>query len=153
MACRMRERGQQGAAPAGAPQRSTADATPAPAGGGRTQGRGAANGAQQPSTPVPVGEFPIRSRTRPGLVFIAANGTYEPRIVRLGVGNLDFTEVVSGVEEGERVALLAAVAAQARRDEAAQRIRGMTGGGVPGMQRTPAGGTPGAGGPPRGGSR
>ena len=48
-------------------------------------------------------------RTRPGLVFVAdsAHKTFDPRIVMLGAGNFDYTEVVSGLKEGERVAMLA----------------------------------------------
>ncbi len=58
--------------------------------------------------------------------------------MRLGVGNFDYTEVVSGIKEGEQVALLAAAAMQAKRDEQNNRIRGM--GGMPGLT------------PPRGGA-
>jgi HlyD family secretion protein len=106
------------------------------------------------STPVQAGEFPAR-RPRPSLVFIAENGTYTPRVVRLGVGNFDYTEVVSGLKEGEQVALLAAAAMQAKREEQNNRMRGM--GGLPGMTpQRPAGGAPGGGaggGAPRGGAQ
>jgi HlyD family secretion protein len=101
------------------------------------------------STPVQAGEFSPR-RARPSLVFVAENGTYIPRIVRLGVGNFDYTEVVSGLKEGEHVALLAAAAMQARREEQNNRMRNM--GGLPGMTpQRPGGGGPGAGGANRGG--
>ena len=105
---------------------------------------------------MPAGEIPSasRGRVRSGLVFVAANGTFEPRLVRLGISNFDYTEVVSGLKEGESVALLAAAAMQARREEQTNRIRSMTGGGVPGMTRQPAGGATGGaagGGAPRGG--
>jgi HlyD family secretion protein len=93
---------------------------------------------------VQAGEFPAR-RARPSLVFVAENGTHVPRIVRLGVGNFDYTEVVSGLTEGESVALLAAAAMQARREEQNNRIRNM--GGMPGMTTPrPGGGGPGGGG-------
>jgi hypothetical protein len=85
-------------------------------------------------------------RTRPGLVFVAEGGTYAPRVVVLGAGNYDFTEVVSGLKEGERVALLASLAVQAQREQQNERFRrGM--GGIPGMQ----GGGGGQGGGQRGG--
>jgi len=103
------------------------------------------------STPVQAGEFPAR-RPRPSLVFVAENGTYKPRVVRLGVGNFDYTEVVSGIKEGEQVALLAAAAMQAKRDEQNNRMRGM--GGMPGLT-PPRGGAAapgGAGGGARGGA-
>jgi HlyD family secretion protein len=78
-------------------------------------------------------------RTRSGLVFVAEGSTYKPRVVMLGAGNYDFTEVVSGLQEGERVAILASLAVQAQRDQQNERFRrGM--GGIPGMQ---TGGTPG----------
>jgi hypothetical protein len=75
-----------------------------------------------------------------GLVFVANNGSYAPRIIRLGMANYDYTEVVSGLKEGDQVALLAAAALQAQRQAQQDRIRGMTGGAVPGMQRAPTGG-------------
>jgi HlyD family secretion protein len=106
-------------------------------------GAGAANGAApqgQPgaaaSAPVAQGEFPMRTRSRSGLVFVAENGTWSPRVVRLGVSNFDYTEVLSGLKEGEEVALLNVVALQAERDARNERFRGMAGGGVPGMSRT-----------------
>ncbi|HJU91198.1 MAG TPA: hypothetical protein VJ672_17560, partial [Gemmatimonadaceae bacterium] len=95
-----------------------------------------------------------RGRARTALVFVAKNGTFEPRIVRLGTSNYDYSEVLSGVQEGEQVALLAAAALQQQRQQNIDRIRGMTGGGVPGMQRQPQAGAGGAGGAPRqGGGR
>jgi HlyD family secretion protein len=86
------------------------------------------------------------ARTRPGLVFVAEGNTYTPRVVTLGAGNYDFTEVVSGLREGERVALLASLAVQAEREERNERFRSRMGG-IPGMQ----GGGAGQGGGPRGG--
>ena len=140
-ACRMRERQRAGDAPAptqgGAArervQRGAGNAAAAPQGDrGFVPDRGAGV-----STPVQAGEFSPR-RARPSLVFVAENGTFAPRIVRLGVGNFDYTEVVSGLKEGETVALLAAAAMQARREEQNNRIRNM--GGMPGMPARPGGG-------------
>jgi HlyD family secretion protein len=100
------------------------------------------------STPVQAGEFTPR-RARPSLVFVAEGGTYKPRIVRLGVGNFDYTEVISGLKEGEQVALLAAAAMQARREEQNNRMRNM--GGLPGIsQPRPGGGGQGGAGGGRG---
>jgi HlyD family secretion protein len=82
-------------------------------------------------------------RTRPGLVFVADGKTYRPRIILLGAGNYDYTEVVSGLREGERVALLASLAVQAQREQQNERFRRNVGG-IPGMQG-------GGGGGPRGG--
>ena len=108
--------------------------TPAVGGGRQSADAGQRSGARQGdrgfvpergggvSTPVQAGEFPSR-RARPSLVFVAENGIYKPRIVRLGVGNFDYTEVVSGLKEGEQVALLAAAAMQAKREEQNNRMR------------------------------
>ena len=147
-ACRMRER-----------QRASGDS-------GRAGGRQSANAGQRGgsgsqgdrgfvpekgggvSTPVQAGEFPSR-RARPSLVFVAENGVYKPRIIRLGVANFDYTEVLGGLKEGEQVALLAAAAMQAKREEQNNRIRSM--GGVPGMSQPRPGGAAGAGARPSGG--
>ena len=147
-ACRMRERQRASGDSAPRGERQAAGNTQRAAGGqgdrGFVPGRGGAV-----STPVQAGEFTSR-RARPSLVFVAENGTYKPRIVRLGVGNFDYTEVVSGIKEGEQVALLAAAAMQARREEQNNRMRNM--GGMPGMsQPRPGGGGPGGGGSNRGG--
>jgi HlyD family secretion protein len=89
------------------------------------------------------------TRVRTALVFVeSAPGKFSPRLVRLGASDYDYSEVVSGLEEGEKVATLAVQALQAKRDQQNDRFRSMTGaGGMPGSQ-PPAGG---GGGAPRGG--
>jgi HlyD family secretion protein len=147
--CRARDMqasgGAPGAAPAGAPATrqgaAPAGTTQRPA--GITQGAG--NGARQ------GGQFAGRSRaaTRSGLVFVQrADSTWEARMVRLGVADYDFTEVVSGLNEGDRVALLSAAALQMQRQENQDRMRQMQGGGSPlgGGGARPAGGAPAGGG-------
>jgi len=56
-------------------------------------------------------------------------GGYEARAVRLGVSNFDYAEVVSGLAEGDSVALLGAAEAQAQRSGFADRIRNRLGSG------------------------
>ncbi len=140
-ACTMRAQG--GAAPSGnapaaagmpTPARSGARALAAP---GASQGGASARGG--------------RGSSRMGLVFIQrADSTYEARMVRLGVADYDYTEVLSGLEEGDRVALLSAAALQMQRQENNDRFRAMTGGGSPLGGGATGGGRPaGAGGPPR----
>jgi len=132
-----------GAAPGGAPTGARQAATPA----GTTQRptgvtQGSANGARQ-------GAGRSRAATRMGLVFVQrADSTWEARMVRLGVADYDFTEVVSGLEEGDRVALLSAAALQMQRQENQDRMRAMTGGGSPlgGTAPRPGGGAPAGGG-------
>jgi multidrug efflux pump subunit AcrA (membrane-fusion protein) len=77
-------------------------------------------------------------RTRAGLVFVtdSSKTVFHPRIVQLGQGNLDFTEVVSGLKEGEHVVMLGALALQAQRQAQQDRFRNnaspLGGGGGPG---------------------
>ena len=157
---------------AGACRRKEMQANAGGMGGGQAgafaqRAGGNRNGAQQPqgggnlqlTTPELGG---TGRRTHPGLVFVvdSAHKTYHPRVVMLGAANFDYTEVVTGLKEGERVALLASLALQAQRQQQNDRMR--QGMGVPGL--TPNAG-PGAGGPrgatgggagggtPRGGAR
>jgi HlyD family secretion protein len=70
--------------------------------------------------------------------------------VRLGASDFDYTEVVSGLEEGESVALLAVAAMQAQRDERNEQMRSRMGGPLPGVG---GGGAPRGGAPAGGGGR
>ena len=87
---------------------------------------------------------------KPGLVFVQKGSTWEPRVLRLGIANYDFTEVQSGLEEGEKVALMSAAIMQLRRQQQADRMKSMAsplgGSGGPGI-----GGGGQRGGPPGGG--
>jgi hypothetical protein len=138
--------GASAAAPAGARVGQQRGAT-GPAGGanagGQAGGRGDFAGAGF------QGGGQGRGRRRPGLVFVKKGETFEPRLVMLGASNFDYTEVVSGVTEGEQVAMLAAAALQAQRQQNQDRIRQQTG--MPGMNQQPAGG--GAGGAAGAGGR
>ena len=153
-ACQRRGQGGQGAAGSqngqGRPQGAGPAGTATAGAAGRTffQGQGGAAGGMG------------GGRARTGLVFVAKNGTYEARSVRLGVSDFDFTEVISGLEEGESVALLAAATLQVQRDNQNEQMRqrmNPLGGGATGGQRGGGGaGGAGAGGagaarPPAGG--
>ncbi len=128
-----------GGAPAGTP-----GAAGTPSGqGGRTGGRGGAPGLNIGGSEVQSG---AGRRSRAGLVFVKKGETFEPRLVQLGAANFDYTEIVSGLKEGEQVALLAAAALQAQRQQQNDRMRQNSG--VPGMQQQ----TPGAGGAGGGGA-
>ncbi|HSA56202.1 MAG TPA: efflux RND transporter periplasmic adaptor subunit [Gemmatimonadaceae bacterium] len=143
-ACAMRGRGQAGNGgqiPQAQPAPQTPRAQPgggesasaAPGGAGRRGRGGRAGGANwAQGVPVPVGEMSARTRSRTALVFIAAGSTYVPRVIRAGMSDLDFTEVLSGIEEGERVVLLSSLEMQAQRDSAMARMRSRSGGGMPG---------------------
>jgi HlyD family secretion protein len=131
-ACNFRQRGGQTGGQAGAQAGQS--------------GQGAGGGA-------PGGAFGQRGGRR-GMVFTVKAGKYTPKMVRLGVSNYDVSEVVSGLNEGDSVAILNVAAMQARQQEQLDQVRNR--GGVPGLQRqnTNQGGGAGAarGGGQRGGN-
>ena len=83
------------------------------------------------------------------VVFVKKGDKYTPRVVRVGISDFDYTEVLSGVTQGEQVALLGAAVLQAQREQIQSRVRAGAGGGLQ-QQTTPA---PGAGGGGGGGGR
>lgn len=89
-------------------------------------------------------EQPVIGNTKPhaGLVFVAANGTFEPRMAMLGVGNYDVTQVLSGLNEGDNVALINAAMLQQQRVQQQQRIQSRMG--LPGVNQTTTGAQGGA---------
>jgi HlyD family secretion protein len=106
-----------------------------------------ASGAQGNSLTPSTNEGMNRPvRPRQGLVFVSDSSKtqFHPRIVMLGQSNLDYTEVVSGLKEGDRVVMLGALALQAQRLQQQDRFRANA--------ANPLGGNgPGGGGPGRGG--
>ena len=80
------------------------------------------------------------ARTQQAVAFVIGEGdVIEPRLVTIGMTDWDFTEVVSGLEEGDRVALIGLAQLQAQRDEFLERMRSMAGnpfgrGGMGGMR-------------------
>ena len=69
---------------------------------------------------------------RPGIVFVSNDGTIEPRRVMLGVNDWDNTEVVSGLDEGDRVVLMSVARLQQQQQQFQDRIRERTSGPFPG---------------------
>jgi HlyD family secretion protein len=105
-----------------------------------------------------------RARLRQGIAYVVTGvdstdkkkpvTTFEPRLVMLGIQNYDFTEVVSGLREGEELALLSAAAMQVARNLQNEQARARMGGGSPipgGGGAAPAGGGRGGQGGGRGG--
>ena len=76
------------------------------------------------------------------VAFVKQGDTYVPRVVRIGVSNYDYAQVLSGLQEGEQVALLSAATLQMQREQSMQNIRQRMGGGlgVPGTGGTGGGG-------------
>jgi HlyD family secretion protein len=100
--------------------------------GGR--GPGAAAGAAAGSSPP--------SQTRPAAVFVVGpNNVPEPRLIQVGLNDWDYTEVVSGLEGGETLAVVGPAQLQARQQEFLNAMRARAG-------NNPFGG---GGGPPGGG--
>ena len=166
-ACRMREMRSQGGGNFGGGQvagRGNPATTPANGGTASNGDRGAPTSGGTSSQVAPpqlqVGNperGPSGRSIRSGMVFVVKGEgkarTYEPRMVMLGAANFDYTEVVSGLEEGEQVAMLASLALQAQRQQQNDRMR-QNMGGVPGMtQGGNIGGAPGGGGQQRPGGR
>jgi HlyD family secretion protein len=112
-------------------------------GGGQGGAGGGAAGAP--------GGFAGRTRagqTSRGIVFVQNGTAYEPRMVQLGLSNFDVVEIVSGLKEGERVALVSGAVQAQNRANMQNRMRSNSG--LPGMGGGAAGGAGGAGG--RGGA-
>jgi len=107
---------------------------PAPAGGaGAGMGGGSGGG----------GGGGMRG-SRAQVVFVKNGKSLEARVIRLGLSDFDYAEVVSGVQEGDQVALLGIAEAASQRQQTQQNIRQRMGTGV-----VPGGG--GGGGRPGGG--
>jgi HlyD family secretion protein len=106
--------------------------------------------------PARVGTAPPAgaSTRRPGptgryIVFVKAGARIEPRWIRTGLTDLDYSEVLEGLEQGDSVLVLPSASLIESQQEMRERINRVTGGGgLPGMrQQTPAG--QGAGAAPR----
>jgi HlyD family secretion protein len=79
--------------------------------------------------------------TRPAAVFVVGpDGNPEPRLIQMGIGDWDNTEIVSGVEEGDVLVIVGPAQLQAQQEAFLERIRDRMGGSNPF-----GGGTPGAG--------
>jgi HlyD family secretion protein len=71
-------------------------------------------------------------RTEPAVVFtVGEDGAIEPRMVMIGLTDWDRTQVVSGLDEGDYVALIGVARLQAEREEFMERMRSNMGGGNP----------------------
>lgn len=142
-----------GGAPSGAAPAGGAGGRPsASAGGASSRGGSARGGAASSGNGAGLGTRRNGGTSRQGVVFLVRDsGQYEARLVRLGVADYDYSEVISGLQEGDQVASLAMAALQAAREQRNARFSGM--GGVPGLSRTTpsAGGSGGGGGGPGGG--
>ncbi|HKV51672.1 MAG TPA: hypothetical protein VJO52_10770, partial [Gemmatimonadaceae bacterium] len=76
-------------------------------------------------------EYGAGAARHTGLVFLAQNGTFVPRVISLGVANYDVTEVRSGLAEGDQVALVTTAMLLQAQTARQQRIKNFTS--LPGM--------------------
>jgi HlyD family secretion protein len=138
---------------AGQPQRGARAGAngrrPARNGAGGASGAGGQSGGQAGGGMSTGSEYGAGSTRHTGLVFLAQNGTFVPRVISLGVANYDVTEVRSGLAEGDQVALVTTAMLLQAQTARQQRIKSFTA--LPGMNSqtsTPRGGAGRGGGRP-----
>jgi HlyD family secretion protein len=68
-------------------------------------------------------------QARNAVVFVVDTaGVPTPRLVQIGLSDWDFTQVLSGLEEGDQLAVVGAAQLQAQQQEMMDRIRSRRGG-------------------------
>jgi HlyD family secretion protein len=83
-------------------------------------------GANGESTPGIQGERQVRN----AVVFVVDSaGVPSPMLVRIGLNDWDYTQVLSGLEQGDQLAVVGAAQLQAQQQEFMNRIRERRGGG------------------------
>ena len=111
-------------------------------GGGPGGGSGGANGAGGDV----AGSSAARA-ARAQFVMVQTPGGLQPRLVRTGISDFDYCEVLNGVSEGDQVALLSVAEQAAKRKQQQAQIAQRVGTGMPGSGGAAAGGRgPGGGG-------
>jgi HlyD family secretion protein len=107
--------------------------------GGRGGG-GAAPGASAASSDGASEGSPSR-QTRPAAVFVVGpTGELEPRLIQMGIGDWDNTEIVSGVEEGDALVIVGPAQLQAQQEAFLEQVRGRMGSSNPFGGQIPGGG-------------
>lgn len=100
-------------------------------GGGEMNGRGRSSGEND---------------VRPAVVFVAAGTGVEARRITIGLNDFDFTEVVNGLEAGDRVVLMSVARIHAQQQELLNRTRERAAGAFTGNPQMGGGGPRGGGG-------
>jgi len=96
-------------------------------GGGFMGGGGAGGGGMRRNTAEPSSY----------IVFTLKNGKPTPVQIRTGLTDLDYIEVVSGLTEQDTVLVLPSASLVNSQRDMQQRMRNITGGGLPGVQQQP----------------
>ena len=125
---------QQGGANAGPPARGQQGPRAQPAAAQRADGARRRGGARDGGGAARdgAGAAPAGVTTRPGILFVVTPQGVQPRRVTLGVSDWEYTEVVSGVGESDRVVLVSVAQLQQQQQEMQDRMRSrnnMLGGG------------------------
>ena len=107
-------------------------------GGGRggPSGRGGALAAGDSTRRFVAGS----GRGQTQIAFLSTPHGFEPRLVRLGVSDYDYAEVLDGLHEGDEVALVSVAEVQAKRQQDIDRTRQRIGSGMPGVPGAGSGG-------------
>ena len=71
------------------------------------------------------------------IVFVMRNGKPTPLQIRTGLSDLDYIEVVNGLTEQDTVLVLPSASLLNSQRDMQQRMRAVTGGGLPGLQQQP----------------
>jgi HlyD family secretion protein len=74
-----------------------------------------------------MGQDSTSANSKSAVVFVVKNGVPEPRLIRVGINNWDNTEVLSGLEENDTLAVVSAAQLQAQQQEFMNRIRSRAG--------------------------
>ena len=101
--------------------------------GNMSRGRGRAAQDSESSEPQGLTRGQDRSSvpSRQGIVFkILGDGSIEPQLVQLGLNDWDFTQVVSGLNIGDQLAVIGPAQLRAGQDEFLNRMRSRSGGGM-----------------------
>jgi HlyD family secretion protein len=106
------------------------------AAGGRGPGGGQWRGGGGGSMGMGAGGFRSRGLGGRYIVFVERNGKPTAVNIKTGLTDLDYVEVVEGLNEGEKVIVLPSASLVNSQKEMRERIQRMTGGGgIPGMQQ------------------
>ena len=96
----------------------------------RGQFGGAQGGFGRPGA-TEDGTAPVRE-SRPAVVFVlGADSIPQPRLVQIGLGDWDNTQIVNGLEDGETLVIVGAAQLQAQQDAFLAQMRSRMGGGSP----------------------
>ncbi len=93
------------------------------AGGGGADGAFGGAGSGASGAGAQVSESGVGVTPRPGIVFVSGAQGPEPRRVMLGLNDWDFTEVLRGLEPGDKVILMSVARMQQQQEELTNRIR------------------------------